>query len=489
MIQNAQIWQIVLVLGLTLLGTLLFLNAQREAKALRQSALAEAHEVRDEARKLMEDAQRREERIALREREIAEDHRTTTTYAREVEQRVAVVARDEKRLAADRDKLRLEHQEALAAVAKMKVPAAKEQLMTQLIEDAESAVQAQLHRLDNRLREEAQGRARDAIAEAMQRVAADEVGRRSVTLVPLPSEEMKGRIIGREGRNIKAFEAVTGVNLIMEDGSDSIMLSSFDVERRESAEVALAALMEDGRIHPSRIEAAYREAVAKAPDRHVAAGLDAADGAGVAGLRPQVIETLGRLRLRTSYGQNVLSHMVECANLAAGLAVEIGADESLARRAAFLHDIGKALTADRKGTHAALGAAFLREAGESDAVVNAVAAHHDEVPAESLEAALVQVADTISAARPGARREDVEDYATRLAELEASIAKLPGVEEVHALSAGREVRVIVSPKKVSDSEVKRLARTIAQRIVEDPNHPGEVKVTVIRETRADAVAG
>jgi ribonuclease Y len=310
-----------------------------------------------------------------------------------------------------------------------------------------------------------------------------------VTIVRLPADEMKGRIIGKEGRNIRMFEALTGVNVIIDDSVDNVTLSCFDAERREVAAVALEALIADGRIHPQRIEMAYAEALAGAQERAVAAGHEAADRARVPGLPAEIIETLGRLRLRVSYGQNVLEHLVECAHLAAAMAAELGADVEVARRAAFLHDIGKALTADRPGTHAALGAELLLRFGESEVVVNAVAAHHDDVRLESVEAVIVQAADACSAARPGARREDLDQFVERMANLESLVAAHPGVRRALAMSAGREVRVMVEPEVVADVALPGLAEALADQIERELDFPGEITVTVVRELRASATAG
>ena len=300
---------------------------------------------------------------------------------------------------------------------------------------------------------------------------------------------MKGRIIGKEGRNIRSFEALTGVNVLVDDQPDAVVLSCFDTERREVAQVALEALMADGRIHPQRIEQAYAEALDGADERTDSAGHDAAERAGVSRLHPTLVRTLGRLRLRTSYGQNVLEHLVESAHLAAALAAEIGADVDVARRGAFLHDLGKALTAELPGTHATLGADLARRHGESAAVVNAIAAHHDEVPPETVEAVLVQVADAISASRPGARREELGQYVERIDKLEQLVGAHPGVRRALAMSAGREVRVIVEPSEVDDFALPQLAVAIARHIEADLAYPGEITVTVVREMRASATAG
>jgi len=277
--------------------------------------------------------------------------------------------------------------------------------------------------------------------------------------------------------------------VLIDDTPDSVMLSCFDAERREIAQVALESLVADGRIHPQRIEAAYAEAAAGAHERAIAAGHEAAERAGVTALHPDLVATLGRLRLRTSYGQNVLAHLVESAQIAALMAAEIGADVDLARRSALLHDIGKALTAEITGPHALVGADLARRCGEPAAVVNAIAAHHDEVPIETVEAVLVQAADACSAARPGARREELDQYVERMDKIESLVAEHVGVRRVLAMSAGREVRVLVEPETVDDTQLPGLATAIAKHIEADLSYPGEIKVTVIREIRASATAG
>jgi ribonuclease Y len=305
----------------------------------------------------------------------------------------------------------------------------------------------------------------------------------------LPSEELKGRIIGKEGRNVRAFEALTGVNVLIDEAPEAVVLSSFDAERREVAAAALEALVTDGRINPARIEGAYAEAGAAAEERTEAAGHDAAERAGVEGLSPEVVEVLGRLRLRTSSGQNVLEHSVECALVAAAMAAEVGADVAVARRAALLHDLGKAMTTEHERSHAAAAAHLLRGVNESPAVVNAVAAHHDEVPPETVEAVLVQVADAVSASRAGARRESVEQFTERMERLEHLVGTHDGVRRVLAMAAGREVRVVVEPTQVSDDDLPALAEAIARQIEQQAEVPGEVRVTVVRELRASATAG
>jgi ribonuclease Y len=444
--------------------------------------------MREEAKEYLADAQKREQRASQREREVAADQRAAAEYTRTIEERSTKVAEGERRLEKDRAAHQKQVKEDLATVANVSVDEAREELVQRLVSDAEAEARASVRRSEKRALEEAENRSREILATAMQRQASETTTQQTVTWVSLPSEEMKGRIIGREGRNIRAFESLTGVNLIVEDGTDAVMLSSFDVERREVAEATLAALVADGRIQPHRIEAAYAAALQAAPERNRAAGLDAVEQAGVGGMDADVVDLLGRLRLRSSYGQNVLGHLVESARLAAIIAAEMGADAEVARRAAFLHDIGKAFGPEREGTHAAIGGEIAAAYGESAAVVHAIAAHHNEIPLESLEAVIVQVADAVSASRPGARREDYEGYVERLESLEKTVKEFDGVAEVVAMSAGREIRVVVVPDKVGDVDLEGFARRIADHIHHDPRHQGEVKVTVIRELRAEAVA-
>lgn len=473
-----------------LLASLLIVNrARKEANEERNSARAEAGEIRDEARTLFSETQQREERVALRERQFGEEQRNAQAYSRVLEDRVAEVAREEKRLGAERADLEAARDEALAAIAGLSVAEAKAELTLHLTAIVEADIARDAHRHAKKAKAESDRRAREVLVEAMQREAAPTSAQAAVTRIELPSEEMKGRIIGREGRNIRAFEALTGVNVIVDEGVNAVHLSSFDVERREIAAATLEALIEDGRIQPHRVESAYANAVADAPRRAMEAALDAAEQAGVGSVPQALLELLGALRLRTSFNQNVLAHLVESATIAASVASMIGADVELARRAAFLHDIGKAITGTREGTHAQLGARAAREAGEQADVVNAIASHHDEVPQETLEAVIVQIADTVSASRPGARREDVESYVERMGALEALVSAHDGVAQVFAMAAGRELRVVVEPSKVSDGGTAELARTIAEQIEKDFGFGGEIRVTVIRETRADFVAG
>ena len=479
---------ILLLLGASLVALLLVFFARREAQAIRDAAREEVEAQREDARAMMIEAQRREERVSQREKDISADQRAHQQYARQLDERVAVVSRDERRLADERASLEKELTRRISEVAGLSADEARVELLARLRTEAEADAVIERRRLERAMHKELDKKARELIVEAMQRQVGSTTAQAAVTWIDLPSEEMKGRIIGREGRNIRAFEALTGVNVIVEEGVDAVQLSSFDVERREVAEVTLRALVEDGRIQPHRVELEYAKAVAGAHQRHIDAGLDAITAVGIRGVDQELIETLGRLRLRSSYGQNVLAHLVESATVAAALAELVGADVEVARRAAFFHDLGKAFTGEREGTHAAIGAELARAHGEEEPVVHAIAAHHDEVPPQTVEAVIVQLADAVSASRPGARREDLDGYLERMESLEKFVAEHTGVTRALAMSAGREVRVVVEPTEVDDAGAQDLARTIAEHISKEFNVPGEIKVTVIRELRAEAVA-
>jgi ribonuclease Y len=480
---------VVVLLLACLVALVLVLLARREASATRAQAAEDVASTKLEARSMLSDAQRREERLVEREKEVAAERREVRALHESVE-RLADEAQAHRRAALERlATAESEVRAALAAVSGLSPDEARAEQLRRALEEASHEAAADIRRVEAKARRTAEERARHLVATAAQRIAGPTSAQAVVTVVPLPAEEMKGRIIGKEGRNIRSFEAITGVNVIIDDTPESVTLSSFDAERREVAAVALEALIADGRIHPQRIEIAYAEAVAGAQERSVAAGHEAAERAGVRGLHPEMIEILGRLRLRTSYGQNVLAHLVESARIAGIMAAEIGADQTVARRAAFLHDVGKALTAELGGTHAAVGADLARRLGESSVVVNAIAGHHDEVPLESVEAVLVQVADACSAARPGARREELDQYIERMDTLESLVAGHDGVRKAVAMAAGREVRVIVEPDVVEDADMPELARSIAREIERDLSFPGEITVTVIRELRATATAG
>lgn len=498
------------LLAACLVALILVLLARREAQAVRRQAAEDVRSIRDEARSALADAQRREARAIEREESTTAAERSaaareraaraaqdaaadlrheaaerSTAAAASAAETIAVAERTAAaRLAeADRDAV-----ERLETASGLTAEEARAELLRRLTAEATTAAAASVRRIEAQARRTAEAKARRVLATAAHRTAVATSSQSSITLLPLPSDEMKGRIIGKEGRNIRLFEALTGVNVQVDEAPDSVVLSCFDADRREIARVTMEALMADGRINPQRIETAYAEAVANADERTLEAGLDAAERAGVRGLDEHLLRVLGRLRMRTSFGQNVLEHVVEVALLAAQVAAEIGADVEVARRSALLHDIGKALSGEVPGTHAQVGAALAARHGESAVVVNGIAAHHDEVPPETVEAVLVQVADAMSAARPGARREDVEQHIERLEALEELVAGHTGVRRALAMAAGREMRVVVEPAQVPDTDLGRLAVEIARHIEQDLSYPGEITVTAVREVRASATA-
>jgi ribonucrease Y len=373
---------------------------------------------------------------------------------------------------------------ALERVSEMSAEDAKTILIEAVREEAEHDAVKIARAIERKAREEADDRARDIVVTAMQRVAADHTAEHTVTVVHLPSDEMKGRIIGREGRNIRALEQATGIDLIIDDTPETVVLSGFDPVRREVARIALTKLMADGRIHPGRIEEVVAKAQAEVDLVMRQAGETAAYDAGVPGLPADLIKLLGRLKYRTSYGQNVLNHVVETSHLAAIIAAETGADVQIAKMGGLLHDIGKAVDHEVEGPHAAIGAQIAQRQNLPFKVVNAIAAHHQEVEYACVEAPIVQIADAISASRPGARGEAMDTYVKRLEDLQAIATSFAGVERSFAVQAGREVRILVRPEEIDDLTASRLARDIVHKIEEQLTYPGQIKVTVIRETRA-----
>jgi len=345
-----------------------------------------------------------------------------------------------------------------------------------------------IRRIETEAQTSAKQRARAIVAEAIQRVASDQTAQTVVAVVHLPADEVKGRIIGREGRNIRAFETVTGVNVIIDDTPEAVLLSCFDPVRREIGRITLEMLIEDGRIHPHRIEEAFERARDEVEVLCQRAAEDALLAVRITDLHPELVTLVGRLKYRTSYGQNVLGHLIETAHIARGMANELGIDPTVVNRGAFLHDIGKALTHEAQGSHAIVGAELARKYGESDDVVHCIEAHHDEVPPSTVEAVLTQAADACSGGRPGARRESLESYVQRLERIEAIAIAKRGVEKVFAMQAGRELRVMVKPDVVDDLEAHVLAREVAKQIEEELTYPGQVRVTVIRESRATEIA-
>jgi ribonucrease Y len=382
----------------------------------------------------------------------------------------------------------VEHERELERVAGLSQEAAKAELLSSVEVAARRDAALLVRTIENEARVEGTDRARAIVVEAVQRVASEQTTETVVSVLHLPGDEMKGRIIGREGRNIRAFESVTGVNVIIDDTPEAVLLSCFDPVRREVGRLTLEKLILDGRIHPQRIEDVYEQSRAEVDELCLRAARDALADVGVGDLDERLMPTIGRLKYRTSYGQNVLAHLVETAHVAGVMAAELGIEPKLIKRCAFLHDIGKALTHEVEGSHAIVGAELLRRYGESESVAHAVEAHHNEVTPRTIEAVLTQAADTCSASRPGARRESLESYVKRLERIEAIASSKPGVEKVFAMQAGREVRVMVQPGEVDDLSAQIIAREIAKQIEDELTYPGQIRVTVVRESRASEVA-
>lgn len=384
----------------------------------------------------------------------------------------------------DLQKLEDERTQELQRIAQMTVDEARKELLGAVEKDARGDMARIIRQVEAEAREEADNRARDVIALAVQRLASEHVSEIAVSVVPLPSDEMKGRIIGRAGRNIRAFELAAGVDVVVDDTPEAVTISSFDPVRREVAKRALAKLVVDGRIHPARIEKLIEDAKVEVEHAIREEGERAAYEAGVPGLHPEIIKLLGRLKFRTSYGQNQNAHAVETAHIAGMIAAELGADVQIAKAGGLLHDIGKAIDHEVEGTHALIGADFAKRYGVNAKVINCIASHHHEVEQEYVEAYIVEAADAISGARPGARRESLETYIKRVKTLEDIANTFEGVEQSYALQAGREVRIIVRPETIDDYKALQLARDVARKIEETMQYPGQIKVQVIRETRA-----
>lgn len=456
---------------------------REELKAERERLLALQAELKAERERLKEEREElRREADRLSKRGEALDARALRLDALEEALAKREAALKEKETALlEREK---EVERRLFEVAGLTPEEARRMVLEKLDQELEEEKAQRVRAALERARLEAKREAQKILAQAMQRQASETAAQLSVSVVPLPSDAMKGRIIGREGRNIRTFEALTGVDLIIDDTPEAVLLSSFNPIRREIARMALEELLKDGRIHPSRIEEVVEKAKNEMKTFIYEKGEEAALEAGVVGLKPGLIQLLGRLHFRSSYGQNVLKHSVQVAHLTGIMAAELGLDAGLARRAGLLHDIGKSVDREVEGSHVEIGIALARRFGEPLEVVDAIAHHHDPENAETLYAVLVAAADALSAARPGARRESLEEYLQRLEALERIALSFPGVETAFAVQAGREVRVIVKPDKITDAKATLLAREIAGRIEREMNYPGQVQVTVVRETRA-----
>ena len=462
-------------------------DAQKEAEAKKREDIVEA---KDEAFRLKREAEHeiREQRAELQrlERRLVQREESQDRKTEAFEQRERTLTEKEAELARGRDEVAsafAKHQAELERISGLTAEQAREQLLRQVEETSRGDALQIIKKIEAEAREEADRRAREIIALAIQRCAADHTADVTVSVVPLPNDDMKGRIIGREGRNIRTLEGLTGVDLIIDDTPEAVTLSSFDPIRREIAKIALEKLIADGRIHPARIEEMVEKSQRELEQRIREEGERAAFEAGVHGLHPEEIKLLGRLRFRYSYGQNLLQHSVEVALLSGLMAQLIDANPQLSRRAGLLHDIGKALTHEVEGTHSAIGVDICRRYHEPPEVLNAITYHHGDEEARYPEAILVAAADAISASRPGARKETAEMYIKRLENLERIATSFTGVEKAYAIQAGREVRVIVRPTDIDDTAAQTLARDVAKKIEDEMEYPGQIKVTVLRETR------
>jgi ribonucrease Y len=463
-------------------------DAEREAQDTVKRSLVE---VKEEIAAMRRDAEQ-----DIRGRREETRQRETTLAKREdgLEAKAAQLAKAERgleekdsRLDRLRDELgraQEEHRRKLETVARMTAHEAKDSLMTQLVDEAKRDAMASVREIEERAREESEERARKIVTIAIQRVASEQTAESTVSVFALPSDDLKGRIIGREGRNIRAFEALTGVNLIIDDTPEAVVLSCFDPVRREVARLTLDKLVQDGRIHPARIEEMFERSGREVEEEVKRAGERALSDVGITDAHPEMVRVLGRLQYRTSYGQNVLKHLVESAHIAGAMATELGLKPDLVKRCALMHDIGKALTHEVEGSHALIGAELARRLKEPPEVVHAIESHHGEVEQRTIEAVLAQTADQISGGRPGARRESIESYVKRLERLEEICESHPGVAKTFAMQAGREVRVMVKPEDVDDLTAQVLARDIAKQVEEELQYPGQIKITVVRETRA-----
>ena len=471
-------------------------DAEREAETLRKSAVVTGKEeliklresFEQEVRGRRTEVEKEERRIAERETTLDRKFDVLDQRDKELSRRGSDFGRKEKQVADREEELKrliADETQRLERMAGMSAQDAKTELIRRLEEQAHADAANKLREIREKARREAEREGKKIVALAIQRIAAEHTAESTVSAVSLPSDEMKGRIIGREGRNIRAFELATGVDVIIDDTPDTVVVSCFDPVRRETARLALEKLVTDGRIHPGRIEEVVNKSRREVEAKIVEMGEQAAYEVGVHGLHPEIIKLIGRMHWRTSYGQNILQHSKEVAWLAGIMATELGLDTNMAKRGALLHDIGKVLTHEVEGPHHIIGADFIRRFGETKLVVQAVQGHHDHDPEhQSIEDVIVQAADAASGARPGARRESVENYVRRLEALEEVANSFEGVEKSFAIQAGREVRIIVKPEQVDDLQAMRLARDIVKKIEETLQYPGQVKVTVVRETRA-----
>ncbi|MEU4542869.1 ribonuclease Y [Nonomuraea dietziae] len=458
--------------------------AAESAAQMRKEVEEESRILKNELKELRSDLERRESRLAEREQRLDEEARRQVERARKL-------AETETELADRREELLQvegERRAILERVAGLTSEQAKSELVREIENQAKREAALIVREIEGDARKEGEKRATKIVTLAVQRIAAEQTAESVVSVLHLPGDEMKGRIIGREGRNIRAFESTTGVNLIIDDTPEAVLLSCFDPVRRETARLTLEKLVLDGRIHPQRIEEAYDRSRAEVQDLCARAGEDALVELGITDMHPELTLLLGQLRYRTSYGQNVLKHLIESAHIAGIMAAELRMSQSLMKRCALLHDIGKALTHEVEGSHALIGAEIARRYGEHEDVVHAIEAHHNEVEVRTVEAVLTQAADAISGSRPGARRESLEAYVKRLERLEEIATSYEGVEKVFAMQAGREIRVMVKPDAIDDIQAQVIARDVAKQVEEELTYPGQIRITVVRESRATEFA-
>ena len=474
-------------------------GAEEEAKKLIEMAKIEAENKKKEEifkakEEIMNARGELDKEIRERRNEVQNQERRMIQKEENLERRSEVFERKEKELErkyeeVDKKKVELnevlkKQMEELQRISGLSLEDAKKQLLSELEKQITAEKAALVKEMNQKAKEEADKNAKELISYAIQKCAADHTSETTVSIVNLPSDDMKGRIIGREGRNIKALETLTGIDLIIDDTPEAVVISGFDPLRREVAKIALEKLINDGRIHPAKIEEMVEKAKEEVEQTIKEEGERAVMETGVIGLHPDLVKLIGKLKYRTSYGQNVLNHSIEVSNLARIMAEELGIDPKIARRAGLLHDIGKALDHDMEGTHVEIGVDILKKYKENDLVINAVEAHHGDVEPKTIEAVLVQAADAISASRPGARRETLEAYIKRLETLEQIADSFEGVEKSFAIQAGREIRIIVKPEKISENEMTLMARNVAKKVEDEMEYPGQIKVNVIRETRA-----
>ncbi|MEI6309203.1 MAG: ribonuclease Y [bacterium] len=463
-------------------------EGQKAAEAKKKEALLEAkeemHHLRSEADK---EVRERRSEVQRLEKRVQQKEETIDRRLEGLDKREKGLTGKEQELAKIREQLQQQISDELIELERISAittEEAKEILLKRVEEEYGHYLAKRMKEMDDESREEAQRRSRDIVISAIQRTVVDHATEATISVVPIPGDDLKGRIIGREGRNIRAFETITGVDLVIDDTPEAVTLSAFDPVRREVARIALEKLIVDGRIHPARIEEMVEKATKEVEERIKEEGERAVLEASVRGMHPDLVKTLGRLYYRTSYGQNVLQHSLEVAHLTSLIAAELKVDPNIARRAGLLHDIGKAVSHEVQGPHALVGADLARKYNENNEILHAIAAHHNDIEQKSVFPVLVQLADAISASRPGARRENLETYIKRLTMLESVADSFPGVEKAYAIQAGREIRIMVKPEQVDDAEAVKLAHDISQRVEKEMVYPGQIKITVIREIRA-----